>query len=130
MRSPNRQRPRQRTRIVPPGTDLDALADRVRYVGSPEHKDMPTFAGHPRPRSDVSICPRKHNDAEVVTDWLRSAVRAGSTGGPWEDGYPRYAWHRLDGTVFEARLVNKGDGSYKGYPLRPDEWPLHMERPR
>ena len=84
-RSPNRRRPRRRTRVVPPGTDLDALADRVRYTGSPEHKDMPTFAGHPRPRSDASICPREHNDIEMVTGWLRSAMRAGSTGGPWED---------------------------------------------
>ncbi|WP_420445840.1 hypothetical protein [Candidatus Poriferisodalis sp.] len=46
--------------------------------------------------------PRDLNDIEMVTGWLRSAMRAGSTGGPWEDGYP----------------------------LRPDEWPSHMERTR
>ena len=126
MRSPNRRRPRRRTRVVPPGTDLDALAERARYTGSPEHKDMPTFAGGPRPRGDASICPREHNDAELVTGWLPSAMRAGSTGGPWEDGYPRYVWHREVDTIFEARLVNRGNGSHKGYPLTPDELPPHM----
>lgn len=53
-------------------------------------------------------------------------MRAGSTGAPWEGGFPRYAWHREEDTVFKARLVNQGDGSYKGYPLKPDEWPLHL----
>ena len=30
---------------MPEGVDLDAVAARVRYVGSPEHKDMITTAG-------------------------------------------------------------------------------------
>lgn len=25
--------------------------------------------------------------------------------------------------LYEARLVNKGDGTYKGYPLEPEERP-------
>lgn len=126
MRTPRRRRPRRRAQYVPAGRDLDALAGRARYVGSPEHKDMPTFAGQPHPRGDASICPRERNDLDLVTDWLRSAIRAGSVGGPWEDDFPRYVWHREEGTVFEARLVNRGDGSYKGYPLTRDEWPEHL----
>ena len=51
MRTPMRRRPRPRTQDVPPDTDLGALAERARYIGSPEHKDMPTFAGQPRPRA-------------------------------------------------------------------------------
>ena len=30
-------------------------------------------------------------------------------------------------TVFEARLVNRESGSYKGYPLDSDEWPKGIE---
>lgn len=126
MRSPRRRRPRQRTLDVPSGTDLNALADRVRYTGSPEHKDAPTFAGQPRLRGDASLCPREYNNLDLVTGWLRAAIRAGSTGAPWESGFPRYVWHREQDTVFEARLVNRGNGAYKGYPLERDEWPLHL----
>ena len=28
--------------------------------------------------------------------------------------------------VYEARLINSGDGTYKGYPLSGHEWPLHL----
>ena len=28
-----------------------------------------------------------------------------------------------NGNRFEGRLVNRGDGSYKGYQLGEDEWP-------
>ena len=126
MRSEKRKRPRTRKKLVPSGTDLDALAARVTYVGSPEHKDTPSFAGPPRPRGDVSICPREYRDEKLITRWLRAAICDGSTGAPWEGDFPRYVWHKEKGTVFEARHVNRGDGSYKGYPLNDDEWPPHL----
>ena len=28
--------------------------------------------------------------------------------------------------VYEARLVNQGNGQYKGYPLNPEEWPENL----
>lgn len=111
---------------MPEDVDLDVVAARVRYVGSPEHKDSITAAGMPRPRPDASICPRPANDVVLATRWLQSAVRSGSTGDRWEGGFPRYVWHRQGDTVFEARLINRGDGSYKGYPLSEHEWPLHL----
>jgi len=126
VRSPKRHRPRKRVRSVPAGTDLSSLAARASYCGSPEHKDMLTSAGMPRPRGDASICPRDYNDMQTATIWLRSAIRAGSTGAPWEGGFPRYVWHQEGRTVFEARLVNRGNGSYKGYPLSDHERPLHL----
>jgi len=90
---------------------------------------MITSAGMPRPRADASICPRRFSDMRLATRWLRAAIRAGSTGDHWDDGLPRYVWHKHENTVFEARLINRGDGSYKGYPLNDHEWPLHfMER--
>lgn len=126
MRAPKRRRPRRREIYVPPDADLQHLADMVTYEGSPEHKDFPSFAGQHKPRRDASLCPRNIRDATVVTGWLRSAIRAGATGAPWEGGFPRYVWHREGDTVFEGRLVNSGSGSYKGYPLHEDEWPRSL----
>ena len=89
MRAPRRKRPRQRTMAVPPGVDLAQLADQVFYAGSPEHKDYPSFAGPPGRRSDASLCPRHINDPEMVSGWLRAAIRNGAVGVPWENGFPR-----------------------------------------
>jgi hypothetical protein len=125
MRAPRRRRPI--LRIVappPPSIDLQDVARRVSYVGSPEHKDVPSFAGQPRPRSDASICDRSlAQEQQRITDWLRDAIRSGRVSALWENGYPRYAWHRDGDTVYEGRLVNSGTGQYKGFPLNPDEWP-------
>lgn len=128
MRAPKRRRPQKREIRVPPNTDLQAVANRVTYVGSPEHKDFPSFAGMPHPRADASLCPRTITDAEIVTGWLRSAITRGATSALWEGGHPRYVWHKEGDTLFEARLINKSNGSYKGYPLTPQEWPKGIEK--
>ena len=112
---------------APPEVALDDLASRVTYVGSPEHKDFYSFAGSPRLRADASCCPRWIRDAEVVCEWLRDAIRRGATAAPWEDGYPRYVWYKHGQTVFEGRLVNRGNGEYKGFPLHRSEWPEGIE---
>ena len=127
MRAPRRRRPRRREAYSPPDVNLVSLARRVRYVGSPEHKDFPSFAGRAALRADASCCPREIRDVDMVTGWLRSAILRGATGAPWEGGFPRYVWHKEGGTVFEGRLVNRGNGSYKGYPLNEDEWPGFIE---
>lgn len=114
----------RRTRIEPPqDVDLRRLASRAVYVGSPEHKDIPSPAGAPRLRSDATRCPRDLHDFEELTNWLREAIAAGQIGAPWEGDYPRYAWVRNDRGCFEARLTNREIGHYKGYPLLPDEVP-------
>ena len=123
MRASQRRRQRRRQLFVQPDVDLDELANRVTYAGSAEHKDVPSFAGQPRRRADASICPRTISDQEAVNEWLRSAIRNGITGAPWEGGFPRYVWYRDGDTVYEGRLVNRGLGSYKGYPLEELEWP-------
>ena len=58
--------------------------------------------------------------------WLREAIRQGRVGEPWENGFPRYVWHRGNDTVYEGRLLNREAGEYKGYPLNRDEWPRGM----
>ena len=127
MRAPGRRRPRRREIHVPPDVDLPDIAGRATYVGSPEHKDAPSFAGQPRLRADASCCPRDIVDAESVTEWLHSALLLGATGAPWEGDFPRYVWYKQDEIVFEGRLVNRTQGWYKGYPLGNNEWPVGIE---
>ena len=122
MRAPKRKREPSRQMGVPVGVDVAALAGRATYVGSAEHKDAPSFAGHPRPRADASICPRDLTQAQVE-GWLRDAIRIGAVSANFEDSFPRYAWHKHEGIVYEARLINRELGQYKGYPLNDDEWP-------
>lgn len=128
MRAPRRRREMRRVPRVPDDVDLVGLAASVSYTGSPEHKDMPSFAGHPRPRADASICPRElTRDPARIGAWLGEAMRKGAVGGIWEGDFPRYAWYKEGEQVYEARLVNRGKGEYKGYPLGPDEWPDGIE---
>lgn len=127
MRAPKRRRPRSRAVGVPPGARLQEAATRAVYVGSPEHKDAPSFAGQPRPRADASICRRELSTRRAeITRWLRSAIESGLVSELFESGFPRYVWHREGDVLFEARLVNSGNGEYKGYPLNRDEWPVGL----
>jgi hypothetical protein len=129
MRAPRRRRKLMRViASAPEGTDLVSLAERVQYVGSPEHKDSPSFAGQPRPRADATICDRSFVDRlDEINEWLMAAIRIGCVGAPWEEDFPRYAWYKDGDVVYEARLVNKGLGQYKGYAIQRDEWPDRIE---
>lgn len=130
MRAPQRHRPApRRISPPPPGTDLAGVAAKASYVGSPEHKDAPTFAGQPKPRSDASICDRALSTRQdEITEWVREAIRLGATGGRWENGFPRYVWYKDGGIVYEGRLVNSGLGEYKGFPLNSEEWPPEIDK--
>lgn len=113
----------------PAGVDLNAIAAHVDYVGSPEHKDVPSFAGAPRPRADASLCDRSLlTKLDLIKEWLREGIRRGTVSGPWEGEFPRYIWYKDGGTVYEARLVNREQGAYKGYPLEEAEWPEDIEK--
>ena len=129
MRAPQRRRARIREIQAQLGReDLAALAARAHYVGSPEHKDVSSFAGPPRLRADAWCCPRETaRDQRRIDEGLRSAIRAGATGAPWEGAFPRYVWYKHESTVFEGRLVNRETGAYKGYPLHRKEWPSGIE---
>lgn len=131
MRTPSRKRkaPARRFGPAPEDVDLEAVAERAHYVGSPEHKDAPSFAGDPRPRADATICDRSFagrlND---INGWLRRAIRDGQFSAYWDHAhFPRYVWHREGDRVFEARVVNAGQGSYKAYELKEDEWPENFQ---
>lgn len=107
-----------------PDHDLSAAASAAKYIGSPEHKDIKSFAGQPKPRADASICDRSlAEDQERVRGWLEKALRRKVVSARWEGCFPRYVWYKEGGTVYEGRLVNSVQGWYKGYPLNPEEWP-------
>ncbi|MCF8258672.1 MAG: hypothetical protein K9J06_14045 [Flavobacteriales bacterium] len=107
---------------------LEELSKIVTYVGSPEHKRSPSFAGHPRPRADASICPKELlEQQDRINGWLSFAVNKGSISEEFEGRFPKYVWHKDGDQVFEARLVNRELGTYKGFPLNPDEWPTGIE---
>jgi hypothetical protein len=128
MRRPRYQRKKNRKIAAAlPGVDLDHVAQQARYVGSPEHKDHASIAGIPKPRADASLCPLFTQDhLKMVNDWLKESIRKGLVGEFWEGEFPRYVWYRDGSTLYEARLVNRGTGEYKGYPLEPDEWPIGL----
>lgn len=127
MRAPRRRRSRTRKIDNTPRLNLEEVAQQVSYIGSREHKDIPSFAGQPKLRADASICPRSIGDKNLVTDWLRIAIRRGAIDGCWRGGFPRYVWYKDGETVYEAMLTNQGLGEYKGYPLGPEEWPIGIE---
>src|SRR5580658_6772645 len=126
MKRPERRRVQRHGRTAPPQeVDLAAVAQRAVYVGSPEHKMTPSFAGHPAPRSDASICDASlANQRNLVQSWLREALRLGNCGGVWEGQFPRYVWRKTDQEAHEARLTNRLTGEYKGYPIGLDECPI------
>jgi hypothetical protein len=112
----------------PGGRDLEAPASEARYVGSPEHKDVPSFAGQPKHRADASICDRSlAADRERAQGWLEKAIRRGAVSEHWEGRFPRYVWYKEGETVYEGRLVNRDQGWYKGYPLTAEESPPGIE---
>ncbi len=124
MKSPRRKRPQRREIGPTAGRDLAAVAAKVSYVGSPEHKDTPSFAGIPRPRPDATLCdPSFSQRQDDITTWLREAVVSGKVSGTWEGEFPRYAWAEVEGRCYEARLVNQGQGQYKAYALTDPERP-------
>jgi hypothetical protein len=129
VRAPKRKRPQPRIIHPPPaGVDVAGLALRVLYVGSPEHKTGASFAGAPRPRGDATKCDAALNDRLVeIQQWLEHAFSVQCFGGPWDGDFPRYAWCKIGNIVYEARLVNRGLGQYKGWQLEPDEWPDGIE---
>ncbi len=106
---------------APAGIHIAAVGAQVRYVGSLYHKDVPSFAGNPpQPRPDASICPKALSRQQPTTQkWLTDAVARGHFSASWENGFPRYVWHREAGVVFEGRHI--AQGQYKGYPLDSDE---------
>ena len=114
---------RYRIGSPPEGTDLQAVAAKAKYVGSPDHKRQLSHAGPPKPRADASKCDPNVGSQRQLTEWLREAIERGTVSELWEGDFPRYAWHRVGDVCYAARLTNSVQGDYHGYPLEREEWP-------
>lgn len=130
MRSPGRKRARPHDLAHDVDAEqLTTWSAAVTYVGSPEHKTYPSFAGQPRLRSDATPCPKHIHDAQMVTAWLREGILAGHVSAHSDRGqFPRYVWSKIDDQWFEARLVNSEQGTYKGYPVMESEIPRALAK--
>lgn len=119
---------RKRHRIGPWPEDADSpeeLAERVEYVGSPEHKDHPSSLGPPHLRSDATPCEANMTrDANRNTQALREGIRRQCVSSIFEGGYPKYVWTWVNGVLYEARHINGPQGTYKGYRLEEVQVPL------
>ena len=130
MRSQRHKRPRHR--VITPWPDdgpiPEEVAAQARYVGSAEHKNYPSPAGHPALRSDASRCdPRLGYYVVRFTQVLGDAIRRRCVGAIFEGNFPKYVWGWLDGRLYEARHINGPQGAYKAYPLEEVEFPQDPE---
>jgi hypothetical protein len=129
MKKPSQRKHSQRTKELTTETftpeALEKLATSVKYIGSPEHKKAPSFAGRFAPRADAEICNTSlHGKQDLIKNWLQEAIKAAHFSKIMENGFPRHIWAVIDNQHYEARLTNQGNGSYKGYPISQDKCPL------
>jgi hypothetical protein len=75
--------------------------------------------GRARP---ASICPRNWNEQQA-TNALRGAIEDGKVSEVWEDGFPRYVWHRDGTTLYEARHTRGPAGTFHAYPIEAVQAP-------
>jgi uncharacterized protein involved in copper resistance len=76
------------------------------------------------PRADATKCDPGFTNAAELTAWLQEAIADGYVGGVWDEGtFPRYVWCRKNGQAYQGRAVNAEQGTYKGWPIAPDEEP-------
>lgn len=111
------------------------MAQRVDYVGSPEHKDRAWWGGRPqarwragqpprRPKKQLTtVCPLTTQDERArAVHMLRSAIRAGQYTFVEGDGdFPKKIWYSDSGEGWQAYCINKETGQYKGWPVNEDE---------
>lgn len=105
----------------------EEVAALVTYVGSAEHKDVPSFAGHPALRSTASRCPPQYRDPAPITEALREAIRRGCVGTQFEGQFPKYVWGWFDGRLYEPRHISGVGGQYKAYPVGDGPHPKDFE---
>jgi hypothetical protein len=104
---------------------LERAAATANYSPSGYHCRMPD--GRPRKlrARPASPCARQWQIAEA-TEALRLAIIRGRVSETWEDGFPRYAWHRDGEIIYEARHTRGPHGTYHAYPIEPSEAPAGL----
>ena len=120
--------PKRRMATALVQTELDHLAQSVRYGGNSEHKRNPGDFGLTPPAS-----PRPHKtlcddagifDRALASSLLQEGIRRGLVSERRDNGYPHNVWAVSErGVPLEAQLENPGNGTYHGYPI-PEEDPF------
>lgn len=112
----------KRMLVRPNLTALTYAAATAVYSQSDYH--CPGTKGQPiKSRSKpASHCPRHWSEAEA-TQALRRAIKAGQVSEIWEDGFPRYVWHRDGDVTYEARHTRGPSGTFHAYPIEPIQVP-------
>jgi hypothetical protein len=131
---PTHQRPKKDFRRGTLAAQLPAaaaIAARVRYVASGEHKNYPSptglwTMGH---KIDKAKCDR-FDTAEWprLEETLRAAINAGCVDVEMRGDFPARVWAFINGTLHEARLTNQTRGEYHGFPIEyPEHFPADPE---
>jgi hypothetical protein len=96
-------------------------------VYSPSEFHCPGVKGQPAKfrLKPASICPKRWSDDDA-TRALREAIARGDVSDAWEEGFPRYVWHRDGNTLYEARHTRGPGGSYHAYPIEIIQAPLGL----
>jgi hypothetical protein len=106
-----------------PGADeLSALAERVGYVGNPEHKRNPGDFGlipPSAPRADKTLCDAvRIASRSAALAALREGVGRGLVSRATRGFFPQNIWSvTADGIPLEAQLESREAGTYHGYPM-------------
>jgi hypothetical protein len=144
------RRPRPAPKKIAPATErmtdaeIQALADRARYVGSSQHKDVPGMGLVPAARQgamqighaeaenidnpDCTLCPRKWGRGQrdtsaqtQATELLRTGIRLGQVSlDATANELPSRVWIRDPedrSIIYEAKRLSSPSDGYKAYPL-------------
>lgn len=114
------------------GPEPSELARRVRYIASGEHKNHPPPTGLPRElwtmslKSDKSKCDKFSADGwGTLQQALHDAIVACCVSDDFDGQFPKRVWAYVNGVLHEARLSNRDQGVYHGFPLEyPEQFPV------
>lgn len=105
----------------------ESVAQRARYVASGEHKDYPSSDGlwTVVPKADKAKCARfARTEWHRLKEVLRQAISASCVHAEFRGDFPARAWAFINDVLHEARLSNRGNGEYHGFPLEyQEQWP-------
>jgi hypothetical protein len=112
----------------PPGKPPpESIAQRAQYVASGEHKDYPSPDGlwTVVAKVDKAKCARfARTEWHRLQEVLREAISAPCVHVEFRGDFPARAWAFINGDLHEARLSNRGNGEYHGFPLEyQEQWP-------
>ncbi|MCY4654317.1 MAG: hypothetical protein OXC95_14280 [Dehalococcoidia bacterium] len=102
--------------------ELEGLADRINYSGSPYHKRNPGDFGltpSAQPRPDKTLCdPVGIFTKSEALRLLKTGVSKGLISVQARDGLPQNIWAvTQNGHPLEAQLGSSATGDYHGYPM-------------